>query len=86
MYGRIKPFVPPYHVQGFNRHSLKIALGIAGFDILHLRDFGGNYTFWKGFKFLSWPYMRELILFPISLLSIPLKRQIQLEALVSIST
>lgn len=86
LYGQIKPFVRLYHIQGFNKHSLKTVLEKAEFNILRLKDFGGNYIFWKSFKFFSPSYLREIMLFPVSLLSILIKRQIQLEILVSKST
>jgi len=80
-YGRIKPFVSPYHINGFNKISLEYAIKQSGFKIIELTQFGGNYTFWKAHKKFSKSYFRELILFPFGLLSIPLKKQIQLQVI-----
>ncbi len=80
-YGRIKPFFSPYHIQGFNRKSLKFAVEHSGFRLLQLSEFGGNYTFWKAYKTFSKPFIREILLYPFGLLSISIKRQIQLQAI-----
>lgn len=50
-YGKIKPFITPYHVNGFNPSSLKIALNISMFSEIEIKGFGGAYTFWKATKF-----------------------------------
>ena len=46
-FGRIKPFVPPYHINGFNCRSLKYAIEVAGFKVIKVSQFAGNYKFWK---------------------------------------
>ena len=80
---RIKPFFHPYHIQGFNKKSLEFAIKHSGFRILQLSEFGGNYTFWKAYKIFSLPFIREILLYPFGLLSIPIKRQIQLKAILT---
>jgi ubiquinone/menaquinone biosynthesis C-methylase UbiE len=80
-YGKIKPFVTPYHVQGFNFTSLQQALTISGFSDIHINGFGGDYTFWKTYKFGTKMYFLHLFLYPIGLLSIIMKSQIQIMAL-----
>lgn len=79
-YGKIKPFVSPYHVNGFNNTSLEYAIKSIGFKVLNISQFGGNYKFWKAYKTFSKAYFKELILYPSGLLSILLKKQIQLQA------
>lgn len=80
-YGRIKPFVPPYHINGFNKMSLEYAIKLNGFTVVELAQFGGNYTFWKARRKFSKSYFFELLLYPLGLISIRLKKQIQLQAL-----
>jgi SAM-dependent methyltransferase len=81
-YGRIKPFVPPYHINGFNRTSLEYAIRQAGFTPVELTQFGGDYPLWKARKRFTRSYFAELILYPFNLLSIPLGKQIQLQAII----
>jgi SAM-dependent methyltransferase len=86
LYGRIKPFVSPYHIQGFSKRSLVSAFKIIGLELKHLKDFGGNYQFFQMHPLFSSAYIKELLLYPLGLISIILKNQIQLEALVIKST
>lgn len=81
MYGRIKPFVSPYHIHGYNIKSLNFAIKRSGFRLIKLFQFGGKYTYWKSYKFFSKSFMREVLIYPFGLLSIPLKKQIQLKAI-----
>jgi len=80
-YGKIKPFVTPYHVQGFNPTSLKKALTISGFSEIDIKGFGGDYTFWKVHKFGTIKYFWQLLLYPVGLLSIIMKNQVQIMGL-----
>jgi len=80
-YGKIKPFVTPYHVQGFNPNSLQMALTISGFSEIKIKGFGGKYTFWKACKFGTIQYFWHLFNYPIGLLSIIMKNQIQIMGL-----
>jgi ubiquinone/menaquinone biosynthesis C-methylase UbiE len=80
-YGRIKPFVPPYHINGFNKMSLEYAIKLNGFTVIDLAQFGGNYTFWKARRKFSKSYFFELLLYPLGLISIPLNKQIQLQTI-----
>ncbi|MFH0865752.1 MAG: class I SAM-dependent methyltransferase [Bacteroidota bacterium] len=80
-YGKIKPLVTPYHIQGFNGNSLRTALNKCSFSKISIKGFGGNYTFWKAKKIGTKPYFQALLTFPVGLLSIALKKQIQLMAL-----
>ena len=81
-YARIKPFYSPYHLQGFNKMSLEFAFKHSGFEIIKLSEFGGSYTFWKSDKRFSKPFIRDLLLYPFGLLSVLMKRQIQLQGIV----
>lgn len=81
MYGIIKPFYPPYHIHGFSKKSITIALQLGGFTVKELKTFGSNYPFWRGFKPLSRPYFLAILLYPIGLCSFLLNRQNQLQVL-----
>lgn len=80
-YGRIKPFVAPYHINGFNDKSLKYAIEAAGFKVIEISQFAGNYKFYKAHKPFSKAYIKELVLYPSGLLSILLGKQYQLQAI-----
>lgn len=81
LYGIIKPFYPPYHINGFNKKSIATALKLAGFKTKELKTFGSNYPFWRGFKAWSGPYFKAILLFPVGLCSFLLNRQIQVQVL-----
>jgi ubiquinone/menaquinone biosynthesis C-methylase UbiE len=80
-YSKIKPFITPYHIHGFNLTSLKSALSIAGFKETEISTFGGTYAFWKAHKFGTRQYFRNILMYPIGLVSVVLNRQVQLMAL-----
>jgi SAM-dependent methyltransferase len=80
-YGKIKPFVIPYHIHGFNSSSLREALSGSRFKEIDIKGFGGDYTFWKAHKFASKKYFLELFHYPIGLLSTVVKNEIQIMAL-----
>ncbi len=82
LYGRIKPFVSPYHIQGFNKKSLGSAFKLVGLELMHLRTFGGKHQYFRMHPFFSRAYIKELLLYPLGLISVILIKQIQLEALV----
>jgi ubiquinone/menaquinone biosynthesis C-methylase UbiE len=77
-YSKIKPFVNPYHIQGFNPISLKTALKKTGFSDIEIKGFGGNYMFWKAHRFGTLQYFWHLFIYPVGLLSILTKNQIQI--------
>lgn len=79
---RIKPFIPPYHVSGFTKKSLLTAVLQSGFKVLKVRIFGGQYEFLK-FRALSKPFLVNLVLCPIHLCAIPMRKQIYLEAILT---
>ncbi len=80
-YGKIKPFVTPYHINGFNRNSIKNLVKRHGFQLVKLTTFGGNYAFWKASKAFSRSWLINLLLYPAGLLSVLLGNQIQLLAI-----
>jgi SAM-dependent methyltransferase len=80
-YGKIKPFIQPYHIQGFNRNSLKFLFNRFGLEVLFIKDFGGGYRFWKEYKAFSKQHIIELIRYPVGLLSVITGNQIQLMSL-----
>jgi ubiquinone/menaquinone biosynthesis C-methylase UbiE len=81
-YGKIKPFVTPYHVQGFNSSSLAILIRKTGLQTIFIKSFGGNYRFWKAHKTFSKQKLISLFLYPVGLLSIVTGSQVQLMSLV----
>jgi len=77
-YGKIKPLVSPYHVQGYNVSSLKMALSKSSFSKTLIKGFGGSYAFWKATKINTVQFFQSLLTYPVGLLSIVVNRQIQL--------
>lgn len=82
-YAKIKPFIHPYHVVGFNKTSLNKAFSVAKLNVERITDFGGDIPFWKFCKKHSRPFMLNVMLAPLNLFSIIIKNQIQLEAICS---
>jgi SAM-dependent methyltransferase len=78
---KIKPFQSPYHINGFNKKSLKFALVNAGFKIVELRNFANRLLFMRE-KAFSKEFLKLLLVFPIYLLAVPFKREAYLEAYV----
>lgn len=77
-YGKIKPFVTPYHIQGFNRKSLRTLSALNGMSVLSLRGFGGSYPFWKAFPVFSKSWWINLAAWPFGLMSVLTRSQVQL--------
>ncbi len=80
-YGKIKPFITPYHVHGFNKTSLKVALINSKFKEIDIKSFGGNYSYWKAYKFGTRQYVQNLITYPVGLISTFFQSQPQLMSL-----
>lgn len=78
---RLKPFVSPYHINGFTKTSLKKAFQKAGFKIVIFRNFAGHYD-WLKHRAFSRPFFIGLGLLPFHLLAILLRKQVYLEAVV----
>jgi SAM-dependent methyltransferase len=83
LYGRIKPFISPYHIQGFSNKSLRTAFNLIGFEIKLIKGVSGEYQFFRMHPFMSKNYIKEFILYPVGLLSTLLNRQGQFEVLVT---
>jgi SAM-dependent methyltransferase len=81
-YGKIKPFVTPYHINGFNKNSFRRLFELQGLTVVSVRGFGGDYMFWKAYRPFSKRWVVNLALYPFGLLSALLGRQVQLMALV----
>lgn len=81
-YGKIKPFVTPYHIQGFNKKSLRVLLNKLNLEVLSIKGFGGNYAFWKASERFSKSYYQSMMLYPAGLLSLITGQQIQLLSVV----
>lgn len=80
-YGKIKPFISSYHIQGFTKKTIKYLIKENNLKLLVSKDFGGNYPFWRGYKFGSKDFFINLSLYLIGLISTLKKEQIQLLAL-----
>ena len=78
---KIKPFQSPYHINGFNKKSLAFGLTKAGFKIVELRNFANRLLFMREKPFTK-DFLKLLLIFPIYLLAVPLRRESYLEAYV----
>ena len=77
---RTEPFVSPYHVSGFTKKSLHIAALQLDFQTVSTGNFGGQYEILK-FKAFTKPFLVNLLLLPIHLLAIPMRKQTYLEVI-----
>jgi len=75
---KLKPFVAPYHVGGFNKNSLKYAITQTSFKIEIFRNFATRSIFFS-VKFLSKEFFKTLLISLIYLLSVPVRREYYLE-------
>jgi 2-polyprenyl-3-methyl-5-hydroxy-6-metoxy-1,4-benzoquinol methylase len=85
-YGKIKPFVTPYHIQGFNKRSLQALFSRLHLRVISINGFGGNYPFWKAHKAFSKPYFVSLFAYPFGLYSVRVGKQIQLMSILQKSS
>ena len=76
----LRPFVSPYHINGFTKKSLKEALYKVGFETFLYRNFAGHYG-WLKHRVFTRPFLLEFLVLPIHLLAIPLRKQVYLEAI-----
>lgn len=77
---RINPFVSPYHVVGFTKKALIVAAAKTNFEIARFRNFAGQYEFLK-FKMFSRPFLIHLLLLPVDILAIFLRKQYYFEVI-----
>lgn len=75
---KLKPFESPYHIVGFNKDCLRTAVEQNGFRISELRNFACRTEFLKS-KFLTKQFFHSLLLFPIYLFAVPLRKEVYLE-------
>ncbi len=76
---RTKPFLTPYHINGFTLKSLKVAAEMSNFEVLKVRNFAGHYEFLKN-PIFSKPFFIHLALLPIHIVAILLRKQMYFEA------
>lgn len=80
---KIKPFDSPYHVIGFNNHSLQYFFDKVGLKVLRKRNFG------RKFDFLSYSpkskafWVSFFLLFPVEYIGQILQRDVYFEAYVT---
>lgn len=77
----IKPFVPPYHINGFTKISLPKIVSNSNFDVLELRTFGSLYEIMKH-KIFTKGFIINLALFPIHFVSSIFDMQIYMDAII----
>jgi ubiquinone/menaquinone biosynthesis C-methylase UbiE len=75
---KLRPFESPYHVVGFNRKSIKFTLELVQLDIKSIRNFACRLEFLKSRPF-SKPFFHSLLLLPIYLLAVPLRKEVYQE-------
>lgn len=75
---KLKPFVSPYHIGGFNKNSLLFALNNTSFEIELLRNFASRLLFMEE-TFLSKEFFKAVILSSIFLMAVPLRREYYFE-------
>jgi SAM-dependent methyltransferase len=76
---RLKPFASPYHIGGFTRNSLKLAIQKSGLSIMKLRNFASKSDILCT-KFLSRDFLVSAFYLPISIVAYPLRMEIYFEA------
>ena len=77
---KLKPFITPYHINGFTKKALNILALKSNFRVLQLRDFAGQCDFLK-FKVLSKPFIINVLLLPVHIVAMLMRKQIYLEAI-----
>jgi len=75
---KLMPFKSPYHIGGFNSESLNYIVEKSNLKVKFQRNFACRLEFLK-YPFLSGPYLISLLLLPVFLLAIPLKKEVYFE-------
>jgi len=75
---KLKPFETPYHVTGFNERSIHFILNLAQLEIKKVRNFACRLEFLRAKPF-SKTFFQSLLLLPIYLLAVPIKREVYFE-------
>jgi len=78
---KLKPFKSPYHVIGFNKKTICLTLHKTNLKVRKIRNFACRVEFLKSKPFTK-DYFQSLLLFPIYLLAIPLRKEVYLEVYV----
>lgn len=78
--GKLKPFDSPYHVIGFNFHSLNFIITNTGFEIKYFRNFGRKLDFLSYSLFTKGFWISLLFLFPVEIFGYLIKKDIYFEA------
>lgn len=76
---RLKPFTSPFHIGGFTRNSLRLAIRNNGLSVIKLRNFASKSDIINT-KFLSRDFFIAAFYLPISLIAFPLRMEIYFEA------
>ena len=75
---KLKPFETPYHVVGFNESSIQFILKSAQLEIKQIRNFACRLEFLRAKPF-SKTFFQSLLLLPIYLLAVPMRKEVYLE-------
>lgn len=75
---QIKPFLPPFHVSGFNKKSLKLIIEKAGFNLIELNNFATRFEFRK-YATNTIGFWIHLVTLPLELMAILFKMEKYLE-------
>ncbi len=76
---RLKPFTSPFHIGGFTKNSLKLAIKNSGLSAIELRNFASKSDILNT-RFLSRDFFIAAFYLPISLIAYPLRMEIYFEA------
>ena len=76
---KLKPFDEPFHIGGFNKKSLQLAINQSSFRIVKLNNFASK-TDILNFKFLSKGFIMEVFFLPIIWIAVLLKMEVYFEA------
>lgn len=76
---RLTPFKTPYHVVGFNKKSIILTLQKADLKVKKIRNFASRLELLKAKPF-SKDFLKLLLVFPIDLLAVPIRREVYFEA------
>ncbi len=75
---KLKPFAEPFHVGGFTKNSLKLAIKQSSFKIVRLNNFASK-TDILNFKFFSKGFIMEAFFLPVIWIAVPLRMEVYLE-------
>lgn len=78
---KIKPFQSPYHINGFNKKSLSYIINNANLQIKIMNNFAARFEYLKVKPFTQ-EFFKLILLIPVYLIAIPLRKEVYLEAYV----